>query len=138
MSSNQSISCKLPLLDGDAKASPRVIAVDSVSADVGKLQKLYKNDKPTFDAHVCAAWALLLRCYTGQDDVCFRFQHNASDADPPLLHLDFQEDEPLSTIVERATAPDLKTAGNKRTNNTTVVIGEGNFQVSEVSQSQSG
>ncbi|KAI4152398.1 MAG: hypothetical protein L6R39_001827, partial [Caloplaca ligustica] len=131
MSSNQSISCKLPLLDGDAKASPRVIAVDSVSADVGKLQKLYKNDKPTFDAHVCAAWALLLRCYTGQDDVCFRFQHNASDADPPLLHLDFQEDEPLSTIVERATAPDLKTAGNKRTNNTTVVIGEGNFQVSE-------
>ncbi|KAL8760972.1 MAG: hypothetical protein Q9184_002869 [Pyrenodesmia sp. 2 TL-2023] len=107
------MSCILPLLDGDAEASPRVIAVDSVSGDVGDLQKLYQNNKDRFDSYVCTAWALLLRCYTGLDLVCFQLHKGASQEEAgipseprqaaPLLQLALREDELLSSIAQRAT-----------------------------------
>ncbi|KAI4192889.1 MAG: hypothetical protein LQ346_004104 [Caloplaca aetnensis] len=113
MSSAGSISCILPLLDGDAEASPRVIAVDSVSGDVGDLQKLYREDKAIFDSYVCTAWALLLRCYTGLDLVRFEFFGSASQNEDEMpsepgrrwssVQLALQDDEPLTKIVERAT-----------------------------------
>ncbi|KAL8903678.1 MAG: hypothetical protein Q9207_003769 [Kuettlingeria erythrocarpa] len=106
MSSAGSVSCILPLLDGDAEASPRVIAVDSVSGDVGDLQKLYREDKGIFDSYVCTAWALLLRCYTGLDLVRFEFFGSASQNEDERwssVQLALREDEPLSKIVERAT-----------------------------------
>lgn len=135
MSSARSMSCILPLLDGDAEASPRVIAVDSVSGDVGDLQKLYKNNKDRFDSYVCTAWAILLRCYTGLDLVCFQLYANASQEEAgipseprqaaPLLQLALGQDEPLSNIVERATAttvPKDKRQPGAKPSNTGIII----------------
>ncbi|KAL8924366.1 MAG: hypothetical protein Q9208_004148 [Pyrenodesmia sp. 3 TL-2023] len=129
------MSCILPLLDGDAEASPRVIAVDSVSGDVGDLQKLYENSKERFDSYICTAWALLLRCYTGLDVVCFQLCANASQEEAgipsgprqaaPLLQLALGEDEPLSDIVERATTttfPGHESQPRAKLSNTGIII----------------
>lgn len=114
MSSGSRISCKLPLLDGDAGASPQVIAVDVVSGDPGNLRRLYKHDEPISNSYLCTAWALLLRCYTGQDHVCFHFQgiDNKDEASVSassrqasyLIHLALRETEPLSKNIERTTS----------------------------------
>lgn len=108
MSSPEKISCKLPLLDGDAKAFPSTIVADSAFDELGVLQKLFEADKATFHTHLFTAWALLLHCYTGQDQVCFRLESSAGDEvsvaspqRPSLIYLSLREDEALSECLER-------------------------------------
>ncbi|KAK3368413.1 non-ribosomal peptide synthetase [Podospora didyma] len=54
--------------------------VDIEMADTAKLLSLSTTTDPDGLIVVLqAAWALLLHCYTGQDDVSFGFQHNTAD-----------------------------------------------------------
>ncbi|KAL8819210.1 MAG: hypothetical protein Q9223_002309 [Gallowayella weberi] len=103
MSSTQNVLCHLPLLDGDASATHQIVAVDLESGDLETLLELYKRDKTAADSRLCTAWALLLRCYTGQDEVCFYVRRTAdegpgqqSTAHASSYHYAFHEDLPLS------------------------------------------
>lgn len=69
--------CKLPLLDGSG--------TDIVSVDV----KCGDIDEKT----LTTAWGLVLRCYTGQDDVAFQLHANGKIQ---KLKIVFDENEPLS------------------------------------------
>ncbi|KAL8654006.1 MAG: hypothetical protein Q9210_001767, partial [Variospora velana] len=142
---HQTNSCKLPLLDGDAEASPEVITVDTASGSIGELQRLCSNDRSSFESYLYTAWALLLRCYTGQDHVCFRIRRplrvSDGDASAPssrrasLLQLALREDETLSDITRRVASNVIPTSSQLGTTssrddsesaslsaNTTVVI----------------
>lgn len=123
--SHQTISCKLPLLDGDGKASPQVITVDTASDSVRELQGLYSSNISTFESYLYTAWALLLRCYTGQDHVCFQLCRTLrvrdSDASAPsphtvsLLQLALREDETLSDIIRRVASDVFPTSSTSDT-----------------------
>lgn len=125
---HQTKSCKLPLLDGDTEASPQVITIDIASGSIGELQRLYSNDRSSFESYLYTAWALLLRCYTGQDHVCFRIRRplrvSDGDASPPsssrtghLLQLALREDETLSDITRRVASDVIPISSQFRTTN---------------------
>ncbi|KAL9595554.1 MAG: hypothetical protein Q9219_006374, partial [cf. Caloplaca sp. 3 TL-2023] len=125
MSTVENSFCKLSLLDGDAKSSPQVITVDLVSGDViEKLHQLYGQDRTVFDDVLLTAWSLLLRCYTGQDQISFRTRssitphHNES-----LFQMAFQREERLRACLERArTSSSTLKPQKERSTNTTVFI----------------
>ncbi|KAI4100225.1 MAG: hypothetical protein L6R37_005597 [Teloschistes peruensis] len=73
--------CKLPLLDGE-RGSIDTVAVDVDCGDV------FVDEKS-----LSIAWGLLLRCYTGQDDVAFQLN---VDGKIQKLKVVFGENEPLS------------------------------------------
>jgi hypothetical protein len=50
-----------------------------------KLLGLSAKDPEELGAVLSTAWALLLRSYTGQDDVCFSFQHGSDVASGPVV-----------------------------------------------------
>ncbi len=112
MSHTEAMSCKLPLLDGEDTSEPRLMttALELESAEI--LQNFSKGNVASFDDMICAAWGLLLRCYTGQDNVSFYFeQDNADDlvsksAVPrdrqSTFRMAFHEQETLSMCVARA------------------------------------
>ncbi|KAL8703011.1 MAG: hypothetical protein Q9201_003811 [Fulgogasparrea decipioides] len=109
MSSNENVFCKLPLLDGDKNSATRVVAVDVTPGDVKGFKKLYNDDAVRLDHSLYSAWALLLRCYTGQDLVSFSIWHDdGSDLEhqpgkSSLIQLELREEEPLTTLLERIT-----------------------------------
>ncbi|KAL8692339.1 MAG: hypothetical protein Q9218_002613 [Villophora microphyllina] len=111
MSSKSMAFCKLPILDGDSKTA-HTVAVDVESGDIGSLLCLYEKDFTAFHTYLSAAWGLLLRCYTGQTEVAFRFQHvngdvlGRSSQPQSLLQFAFQESEPLSACLQRTQSLD--------------------------------
>ncbi|KAL8722265.1 MAG: hypothetical protein Q9225_001212 [Loekoesia sp. 1 TL-2023] len=136
MSASESVFCKLPLLDGDAKSSPQIIAVDSVSGNVGKLHELHAQDKAAAEQVLCTAWGLLLRCYTGQDRISFRVRHGgeksleqssaASLQNESLFQLAFRAEESLSVCLGSARRAPLipldQVSDRAQNTNTTVWI----------------
>ena len=111
-SANGQASCKLPILDGDAKAATRTIVVEIGLNQGERLCELPEKADGSFEAAICTAWALLLRCYTGQDQVCFELtgdvkdectpQSKGSDKDHSVFNMGFQEGDVLSTCIRRA------------------------------------
>ena len=73
------MSCKLPLLDGEDTTTTRLTRVESEFQYVDKLQRAGKRDEASLNDLLCTAWGLLLRCYTGQDDISFHFRQNICD-----------------------------------------------------------
>lgn len=106
-----SCSCKLPLLDGNVESATRSFKIDVELANIGKYQKAAQQDHPDHETVICTAWALLLRCYTGQDQVCFQIRrkddrsspedgHLASEQD--IFMLNFESQVALGTYLEQA------------------------------------
>ena len=102
VASRQAEICRLPLLDGEAKESAENITTEIELEDADRLSDLCRRDGPFFYGTICTAWALLLRCYTGQDQITFRFDHNVN-ATASVLQVVFDENKSLSTHVENAT-----------------------------------
>lgn len=50
-----------------------------------RLLELSTTDPEGLGAVLRTAWALLLRCYTGQDDISFAFQHGGDVAGEPIV-----------------------------------------------------
>lgn len=114
MSPCQNSFCRLPLLDGEPKTESRILAVDSeFSGSLENLPQLFQYDEPAASTLLYTAWGLVLRCYTGQDEVIFHARHKTG---VNLFQLAFEGDEPLSVYVARAAAdnrfPDLKLPQN--------------------------
>ena len=75
MSHTEATSCTLPLLDGEDISNPHLISTE-IQLEVGeKFPDFGKSSASPFNDMLCTAWGLLLRCYTGQDDVSFHFRH---------------------------------------------------------------
>jgi hypothetical protein len=68
------------------------VPVEHVHAE--QLTALSTTDPEKFGAVLRTAWALLLRCYTGQDDVSFSFEQHG-------CHSDENESEPVGPVVAR-------------------------------------
>lgn len=112
MSSIEANSCKLPLLDGDDTTGPRLLTTEWEFEATEMLQKCGIGADARFNDMLCTAWGLLLRCYTGQDNVSFHFQRRSIE-DPvsnltapreyhSIFRMAFHEDDSLSTCVARA------------------------------------
>lgn len=71
------ILCKLPLLDGEKGPQAGPITVDVEPESLGRLQRMIPSDRSGLKGMICAGWGLLLRCYTGQDEVCFNFRQQS-------------------------------------------------------------
>lgn len=112
MSHTETTSCKLPLLDGEDITKVRLIETEVELEDVECLQKFGEQDVTSFNDLLYTAWGLLLRCYTGQDNISFHFrQIIAGDLLPtPAVYLNspstvrmvFDEHETLSTCFAKA------------------------------------
>ncbi|KAK3290246.1 uncharacterized protein B0H64DRAFT_452780 [Chaetomium fimeti] len=79
----------------------------SVRVDVGqaeKLRELSTTDPNELAAVIRTAWALLLRCYTGQDDVAFEFQLGGGGitSEPIVARFLLDESESVARTVGRA------------------------------------
>lgn len=116
--------------------------------NAGMLQDFCKGDVTSFNDLLCTAWGLLLRCYTGQDNVSFHFgQGSVNDLVSKsavlrghwiTFRMTLHEQESLSTCVARAkdgyadnehegpslvsTAPDSRTSSVSYHRNTHVWV----------------
>ena len=111
-SSSEKISCNIPLLDGDGSTVSRKIETGVELGRIANLQELYDEDKGSLVALICTAWGLLLRCFTGQDDIGFYvLAGDRTDDEPELaaLHaqqevfrIAFHDQKRLATYIARA------------------------------------
>ncbi len=95
-------TCKLPLLDGEASESAETIITELELENAGNAREIYHDDRPLFYGAVCIAWALLLRCYTGQEQATFRFNHDKMNTTARLLRTVFDDEVLLSKYVKEA------------------------------------
>lgn len=109
---SRAVACKLPLLDGEHKSTARPTVVEVKQASLKKLQQIFEKDENGLKGMICAAWGLLLRCFTGQDEVCFFIQQSngawlsqpstKSENSRPIIHLSFFENEKLLDQIAKA------------------------------------
>jgi Condensation domain. len=102
-------SC-FPSFSGSAGDHERQMSTTLNLQQTKHLQTFVSNSSYDIPQILRAAWALVLRCYTGSDNVCFGYEEindlltggrNKSD-DKFMVRLKLEDDVPLSTVVERA------------------------------------
>ena len=112
MSHTEATSCTLPLLDGEDISSPHLISAE-IELEVGeKFRSFDKGNGSPFNDILCTAWGLLLRCYTGQDDVSFHVRNGnigkliSSPATPsdhlPTFRMAFADEDTLLKCIRKA------------------------------------
>ena len=79
MSHTAETPCKLPLLDGDETSESRLLKLETELEFAERFQSLGNRDTASFDNLLCTAWGLLLRCFTGQDEISFYVRQNVAD-----------------------------------------------------------
>ena len=112
MAHTEVTSCKLPLLDGEVDAENHPIMTEFKLEDTAIFQNFGKGDVASFNDLLCTAWALLLRCYTGQDNVSFHLRQSSVDdvvssSDVPRIRessfrMSFDEHDSLSACISKA------------------------------------
>ena len=112
MSHTEATPCKLPLLDGDKTTDSRLLTTETTFEVDERFQSLGNRDTASFNQLLCTAWGLLLRCFTGQDEVSFYFQDNViSDAVSnsslsqmfqSVFQIEFDEHDSLATCYAKA------------------------------------
>ena len=102
LSVSEAEACKLPLLDGEASGSVEILMTEARLENAGNILDVCRRDRILFSSTACTAWALLLRCYTGQDRVTFEYTSDNANATASLLRMSFGEDEILSKYTESA------------------------------------
>lgn len=103
------MSCKLPLLDGKSGASDEVLSALVEVHEAERVVRMCQQTGREISGIISAAWALLLRCYTGQSQVAFQFASsddsshvNPPNKDPKPLRIEVDEDENLSQFTQAA------------------------------------
>lgn len=102
LSVSEAAACKLPLLDGETSGSVEIITTEIQLKNAGNILDFCRRDRILFSSTACTAWALLLRCYTGQDQVTFEYTTDSANSTASLLWMSFGEDQILSKYTERA------------------------------------
>ena len=96
-------NCKLPLLDGNNSKSIESISTEIEIPKAGNVPEGRQGIDRLFHGSICTAWALLLRCFTGQDRITFEYKSNNQSATVSLFQMTFDENETLSKHLEKAT-----------------------------------
>lgn len=104
----------LPYGNG-AAGDKRALAVDVKLSQLSKLQELARGNDGDLESVLHTAWALVLHCYTGLDDVCFGYSEIKRDAldtgslnaeddflSMPVVRLSFEGSARLNESVELA------------------------------------
>lgn len=93
--------------DGEMNNSKRVQTL-KINVDSAQLQSFTSEQADTLPALLCAAWGLVLKCYTGLDTVCFGFLEtrrnvsiNQPCADMTMVRMNFDNIASLSELVRR-------------------------------------
>jgi hypothetical protein len=73
-------SCQFPRLGASIHRPRRPMSLRVNLEHVQGLQKLSASDEAALPSLLRVAWGLLLRCYTGLDDVCFGYQETGTGA----------------------------------------------------------
>ena len=112
MSHTEATPCKLPLLDGAETTEARLLTTETELENVGRFQSLGNRDTASFNDLLCTAWGLLLRCFTGQDEISFHFRHNVIDDGVSnravsqilqfIFRMEFDEHDSLATCYAKA------------------------------------
>lgn len=100
ISASEAEACKIPLLDGEISGSFHITRTEVSLEKDETLIDICRRDRPLLHGITCTAWALLLRCYIGQDRVTFEYSFGNTTAS--LLRISFDEDETLSRYTENA------------------------------------
>lgn len=80
-----------------------ITSVQVPAEEADKLLALSTADRDKFGAVLRAAWALFLRCYTGQDDVSFNFYGCGANTEEPVLYQFLLSDSAaIVSILDRA------------------------------------
>lgn len=108
-------ACHLPCLGGENEGARQKEWTKVDLEHSQELQELFAEDRQTFPGVVCAAWALVLRCYLGSEDVCFGYREEREDncdtqtkgsrASFKAMHIarmSFDETASLISLVEKA------------------------------------
>ncbi|KAF4630787.1 hypothetical protein G7Y89_g7349 [Cudoniella acicularis] len=111
MGSNASTStletCQFPRLDGDLSEMKRILSINVDVVDVQELQNLgFKKASKI----VQTAWALVIRCYTGLEDVCYGLEDSSdgqSIAGLPMIRLKFEDNASLAQLTEMVCTENL-------------------------------
>ena len=106
--------CKLPLLDGKDSSTPHFLATEVKLELTEELHHVCAKNEVHFEGLLYTAWGLLLRCFTGQDDICFHIrQCNRASTDPEStaweehrsgFQMSLCENEPLLAYIQKAQA----------------------------------
>lgn len=112
MSHTEATPCKLPLLDGEKTTESRLLTTKTELKYAERFQSLGNRDIASFKPLLCTAWGLLLRCFTGQDEVSFHFRRNeikdavsnpaASRTFQSMVQMEFDEHDSLATCYAKA------------------------------------
>lgn len=102
--------CHFPRLGSNDQAQKRPMTIKVNLEHSFELQKLSAAGGNALPGTLRAAWALLLRCYTDSEDVCFGYQETGhmggSEAKPgnciPIARLTFGEETNLAELVSIA------------------------------------
>ena len=70
--------CQFPRLGASINGPRRPMSLRVNLEHVQRLQKLSASDEAALPSLLRVAWGLLLRCYTGLDDVCFGYQETGT------------------------------------------------------------
>jgi hypothetical protein len=70
--------CEFPRLGASINGPRRPMSLRVNLEHVQRLQKLSVSDEAALPSLLRVAWGLLLRCYTGLDDVCFGYQETGT------------------------------------------------------------
>lgn len=72
--------CHFPIIDGDDALHVQAQSDGIALAGITELESFCQNQSTTISEIVSTAWTILLRAYTGDDDVCFGFQWETDGA----------------------------------------------------------
>jgi hypothetical protein len=88
------IPCQFPRLETNTDDTAQFTATHVAVADGERLRFLFAKDPELARTTISLAWALLVRTYTGQDDVSFAYmdtKNGESMVDIPVLRVSFEE-----------------------------------------------
>lgn len=100
ISASEAEACKIPLLDAEISGSSHITRMEVSLEKAEAFIDICRRDRRLLHGITCTAWALLLRCYIGQDRVTFEYSFGNTTAS--LLRISFDEDETLSRYTENA------------------------------------
>ena len=108
-------SCRFPCFDGESECANRTASIKIELEQSQGLRALFVKDRATLPGVIRTAWALVLGCYVGSEDVCFGYSEQPQGpsgaipdglkAGPPTMHIarmSFNETASLVKLVEKA------------------------------------
>ncbi|KAG8530149.1 NRPS [Bacidia gigantensis] len=94
-SAHGAVPCKLPLLDGEPSSSGHTITAKVELKQAARIWEARRRDADSLHEKLCTSWALLLRCFTGQDQIHFHLNERHYTDTQTCIQLAFAGDETL-------------------------------------------